>query len=251
MQRWIEEMLRQKEVDETLLHQVKQDLSRAPGGELRVSYDKGVARFYRKKDPSGGPDVYLGKKQIALREALAQKTYDLKVQKALEEELKVMDRVLKKPLPTLVDVYASMPADIRQLVEPLVLPDEEYANRWLEKMSRDASGNDLRSRIEVIIDQYYEKHKVPHVYEPSLYLEGYGPARPDFAVLNVRTRQMYYHEHLGMMGDPEYRTDNMRKLRAYHNNGYYEGVNLIITMESDGAMIDYKEVENLIVFYCT
>lgn len=152
--------------------------------------------------------------------------------------------------PTPIEVYEALPKEIRSLVEPLVLPDEEYIRRWLEEKKEKASGEDYRSRIEIIYHDIYEKYDIPYVYEPSLYLDGYGPARPDFVVLNVRTRQTLYHEHFGMMDNEEYRANNIHKLRCYHKNGYYEGINFFVTMESDGRMIDYEEAEMIIKRYC-
>lgn len=248
MNNWLIEMKKQQALDQELLKQINRELKHAPEGDLRLSHYRGKARFYQSKIPDV-KDKYLGDEELALRAALAQKKYDLRAKEVLEQELKAMKQMEKKQLLTIQDVYDFLPKEVQELVEPHVLPDDEYIKRWLEEMRRGASGEDFKSRIELIFDQYYEKHDIPRVYEPALYLEGYGPARPDFAVLNVRTRKMYYHEHLGIMDAPDYRADNMRKLRSYHKSGYYEGINLIVTMESDGRMIDYKEMEQLILTY--
>ena len=53
------------------------------------------------------------------------------------------------------------------------------------------------------------------------------------------------------MDDEKYRTKNIWKLRCYHNSGFFEGINLIVTIESDGRMIDYDEAELIIRKYCT
>ncbi len=250
MQEWVRLMLEQQQENERILKVVERELKHAPAGDLRVSHYRGKARFYRSKVPDG-KDEYLGEKEAALCAALAQKKYDREARVLLLRELKAMEYVTRHTGPSLEDVYDSLPAEIQALVEPHVLPDEEYARRWLEKWSAGASEEDFKSRIEIIIDNYYEKYGAPHVYEPYLYLEGYGPVRPDFVVLNLRTRKMYFHEHFGMMDDPDYRAKNLQKLRAYHNNGFYEGINLIVTMEADGKMIDRKELEQLILTYVT
>ena len=52
------------------------------------------------------------------------------------------------------------------------------------------------------------------------------------------------------MDNEEYRANNIHKLRCYHKNGYYEGINFFVTMESDGRMIDYEEAEMIIKRYC-
>lgn len=250
MNKWIEEMLRQKAENEKLLRQIEQELSHAPKGQLRMSHQHGEARFYQAGLPNQRNPKYLGIEDAALRDHLAQKKYDLAVKKALEKEQAIINRVLKKDLPSAIEVYEAFPEDMRKCIQPHVLTDDQFVELWMKEMLAGASGEDFKSRIEIIIDQDYTKFGCPHVYEPSLYLEGYGFVRPDFVVLNVRTRQTFYHEHLGMMGDPDYRANNMKKLRAYHNNGFYEGINLIITMESDGMMIDNNEMEAIIKTYC-
>lgn len=251
MQHWIDEMLRQQEENRELLTKIEKELRYAPKGNLQVSHYRGVTHYYRNWKEEGKGKEYLGEKKTHIRDGLAQKAYDLKLREAVEREQKLMESVSSRIPPTPLEVYEALPTDVRTLVEPLVLPDDEYVKRWLEEFSRDASGEKLKSRIEIIYNGIYEKWDVPHVYEPSLILKDYGPARPDFAVLNVRTRQTLYHEHFGKMDDEKYRTKNIWKLRCYHNSGFFEGINLIVTIESDGRMIDYDEAELIIRKYCT
>lgn len=249
MNEWMLAMLEQEKKNAEYRKAIEKRLARAPEGNLRVVNSRGIARFYHTKVP-GAKDTYLNKDQSALRRALAQKKYELLALEALEQEQKAIDFVRKLSPPSLLEVYESLPEEVRALVEPYELPDEILIRRWLEYYSRDSSGEDYKSRIEWNIHQYYERLGAPHVYEPFLMLEEYGPARPDFVVLNVRTRQTFYHEHFGMMSDPEYRAKNMRKLRGYHKSGYFEGKNLIITMEDGVDMIDYHELEQVLRTYC-
>ena len=250
MQPWILEMLRHQEENQTLLKEIEKELRYAPKGDLQISHYRGAARYYRNRKCEGKGKEYLGEKKAALRDALATKDNDLELRKAVEQEQELIRSVGIQIPQTPIEVYEALPEEIRAMVEPLVLPDEEYIERWLKIMSEKASGEDYRSRVEVIYHNIYEKYEIPYVYEPSLHLDGYGPARPDFAVLNVRTRQTLYHEHFGMMDDEEYRKNNIWKLRCYHKNGYYEGINFFVTMESDGRMIDYEEAEQIVKKYC-
>ena len=250
MQLWVQEMLRHLEENQTLLKEIDKELRYAPKGDLQISHYRGAARYDRNRRAEGKGKEYLGQKKAALRDGLAQKAYDQELRKAVEQEQEMIRSVELQVPPTPIEVYEALPKEIRSLVEPLVLPDEEYIRRWLEEKKEKASGEDYRSRIEIIYHDIYEKYDIPYVYEPSLYLDGYGPARPDFVVLNVRTRQTLYHEHFGMMDNEEYRANNIHKLRCYHKNGYYEGINFFVTMESDGRMIDYEEAEMIIKRYC-
>lgn len=251
MQDWIKEMLRHQEENRELLKVIDKELRYAPKGVLRLSQYRGTTHYYRTRWAEGKGKEYLGEKKAALRDSLAQKAYNLELRDAVEQEQRLIESVLQQVPPTPLEVYAALPKEFQELVEPHILPDSVFVERWLEKMSAGASGEDFRSRIEIIYNDIYQKLNVPHVYEPSLYLEGYGPVRPDFVALNVRTRQVIYHEHLGMMDNDEYRARNIEKLRWYHRGGYYEGINLIVTMESDGRMVSYEEAEAIIRTYCT
>lgn len=251
MHAWVSEMLRQQEENQELLKKIEKELRYAPKGNLQVSRYRGATRYYRNWKEEGKGKEYLGEKKFHIRDGLAQKAYDLKLRETVEREQKLIESVNRRIPPTPQEVYETLPEEYRALVEPLVLPDDEYIKRWMEEYNQKASGEELRSRIEIIFNGIYEKWEVPHVYEPSLYLEGYGPARPDFVALNIRTRQTIYHEHFGMMDDEAYRAKNLKKLRCYHKNGFFEGINLIVTMESDGRMVDYEEAELIIRKYCT
>lgn len=251
MKKWIEAMTEQHEENEKYLELINRELKHAPEGSLRRSYYRGHTRFYHSVPNENKKVEYLGKDQTFLLDALAQKKYNLKAYAALMQEQRVIESVLAKDFPTLTEIFEALPQDVQKHVEPHVLPDDEYAERWVKEMSLGASGEKFKSRVEVILHQYYKQHHIPNVYEPALYLDGFGTVRPDFAVLNMRTRQMFYHEHFGKLDDEEYRLRNMKKLRAYHKNGFYEGVNLIVTMESDGVMVDYEELEELVLKYLT
>ena len=79
--------------------------------------------------------------------------------------------------------------------------------------------------------------------------EDYCEFHPDFYCLNVRTRQEYAWEHLGMMDDESYAARAVEKLALYSANGYFPGKNLIITMETKKAQISSQEITRLINEY--
>lgn len=70
--------------------------------------------------------------------------------------------------------------------------------------------------------------------------------RPDFLVLNTRTRQEFYIEHMGMMDDPKYVEDNMNKIREYDEIGICQGKNLILLFSDLKHPIDSKMIKRLI-----
>lgn len=234
-----------------LLNKVEKELSSLPEGRLHFSSVAGTPRYYLAHGRSGGNgELYLGKDRMDLVKKLARRRYLEEMKQSLEQEVEVLRRALERPLePAPEDVYTGCHPALKELVDPMLLSDEEYTEWWLAEMRAGASGEELRSRIEKIIDQYYSLRDRPHVYEPSLYLEGYGPVRPDFAVLDLKTRRTFYHEHFGMMDNDDYRHKNMKKLAAYHANGFYEGINLIVTMEGEHTPIIPSELEEMLDAY--
>ena len=77
-------------------------------------------------------------------------------------------------------------------------------------------------------------------------MKGYGYVYPDFTVLNKRTREVFYHEHLGMLEDSEYLLKNLQKIHAYEKNGFIQGKQLILTYESENVHLDMGIIKQII-----
>lgn len=86
---------------------------------------------------------------------------------------------------------------------------------------------------------------IPYRYEYPLQLKGYGIIYPDFMLLNLRTREEYYLEHLGMMDDPEYAHKAIQKLETYGKNNIFPGKNLLLTYETSDSIPNMKIVEKV------
>ena len=61
---------------------------------------------------------------------------------------------------------------------------------------------------------------------------------PDFTVKNIRTGQIFYLEHFGMMDNQAYLQKTITKLNMYLSNGFVPGVNFIATFETADAPLD-------------
>lgn len=107
----------------------------------------------------------------------------------------------------------------------------------------------MRSKSEKILADKLYAMNIPYVYEIPLYLRGYGDVRPDFMVLNKRTRKEYYWEHLGMMDDREYCEKTIRKIECYEKNGIFPGKNLLLTYETEMHPLNGRVVEEIIREY--
>ena len=72
---------------------------------------------------------------------------------------------------------------------------------------------------------------------------------PDFAVLNITTRETFFYEHFGMMDKPEYATAAIRKIAKYRELGYEYGKNLLYTFESSVEGLSIKDLKIIIEKY--
>lgn len=256
----LEEQLKERrERLESVLEETLESIKTAPEGRLRVSVNGDYARFYRLTSKGDRSGKYISAKNHDLITQLAQKDYDVKVSEKIKNELNVLDMyddAFSKG--TFEDVFDSLNDQRKKLVIPRELPDDEYVQQWLaydyEKMGFRVGepiyetdiGIKVRSKSEVLISNKLNKEKIPQLYEVPLKLEGYGTVRPDFKILNVRTRKEFIWEHFGMLEDREYLLKCLRKIEAYIANGYIPGVNLIITFESEHHPLNLRTVDRII-----
>ena len=94
--------------------------------------------------------------------------------------------------------------------------------------------------------QKLTKNNINYVYELPLRLKGYGTVKPDFTVLNKRTRQEYVWEHFGMMDDSIYVKNAIKKIEQYGKSGYVQGRNFIATFESKDAPLNTVTINRVI-----
>lgn len=117
----------------------------------------------------------------------------------------------------------------RPLIQPATLTASQYAVAW---SSQKYKGKAFQPDAKGL---YTSSGKIT-VY-------------PDFLCLNLRTRQEFIWEHFGLMDDPKYAANFVRKLHIYADNGIIAGHNLIITTESSKEQLNPKHVEELIKLY--
>ncbi|MBR5667959.1 MAG: hypothetical protein IKW95_09750 [Lachnospiraceae bacterium] len=239
-----------------ILKECRRQLAHLPEGRLRIAEKAGKPQYYQ----SGGEkDVYLHVKNRTIAEQLAQRRYCEKVIRQVEKELKQMESlaaVYQEDI--LAKVWEEMNPLRRALVQPLDVPDEEYARAWsevayvgkeideTERTFLTERGETVRSKSEKIIADMLALRGVPYRYEYPLKLRGWGTFYPDFLALNVRTREEFIWEHFGMMDNPEYVRKYLKKTRIYEKSGIYPGHNLLCTFETSVEPLDPLMVEALI-----
>ena len=262
---WLNELEWMREGDRFLsrgiawLPPIEERIRNAPDGRLKIEKANKSREYYLVVD---GKKIYLPKTAMEEIRALAQKGYDVRAVRVLrrwDARRKKIRKWMEEE--TLADIYESLSPVRRELVTPLVGSAEEFVEAWLqdeyeglgfrenepEFYAKD--GTRVRSKSERDAVDEMVDHNVPYKYEKPLELRGYGLVCPDFRVLNRRTGQEFIWEHFGMMDDRSYAQDNIRKLEAYHYNGYFEGINFLCTFETRRTPFGAKDARRVIEQY--
>lgn len=219
-------------------------------GSLRINGSGNRVQYFHKMKGGKVLGTYIPKKNIALAQTLAQKEYERKVLRSIEQEVKAIEKYLSSiPQNTAEEIYNSLHIERQKLIRPVRETDEQFVRRWEAFAFRGKEieesvpvlltekGEQVRSKSEMIIADLLYSEGIPYRYECPLYLEGYGKVYPDFTVLNIRKRKEMYWEHLGMMDDENYIEKALRKIGNYEKNGIVLGDSLILTWETKSIPI--------------
>lgn len=220
-----------------------------------IKHGKGF-QYYRY---NGKEKKYVPLKEIENVREIVQREYDTKILHASKTEYKSISKLLSiYDKITLDEIYESMPKGKRVLVNPIILPEEEYIKQWKEETYPplefrenapeyySSKGERMRSKSEVIIGNLLDRLHIEYKYEKPLRLKRLGIVHPDFTILDTKNRREIYWEHLGMLDDQVYRNNAILKIRAYEDSGYYVGENLIVTEETLSCTLDIKNIEHKI-----
>ena len=236
-------------------------------GSILISNTHGYVRFYEKKADRG--KRYLGKDQQSTILNLAQKKYEVRLLETANNEKTILENCLGLLLDTkdkadMNTVLVSMNPELRKHIKPDMATDDGYAQMWLKTKYIKAKRSEnhifetlnkdyVRSKSEVIIADRLFSAGIPYRYEQRLDLEDehFNTIRyyPDFTILNKRTREIFYWEHLGNLGDSDYCYKNLTKLEYYSDNSIMVGKNLILTFESQNKPLYIPMVDRLIKEY--
>ena len=237
-------------------------LADVPEGKLRCVNRGNRIEYYHRRSPSDATGIYIpaGKRDMA--RALAQKSYDQMILKYAQEELRCIDLLAKKRESNCLEgLYESYGLSRKALVDPIWLPDDEFIAGWLNKDYKRrgfdenapvfyTSRNErMRSKTEILISDILVDLGAPYLYEYPVFLRSRGWVFPDFTVLNVRTREIRYWEHLGKMDNPAYCEDNLDKILAYERDGIFPGTDLIITHETGKRPADTRLLRKIAEHY--
>ena len=240
----------------------EKSLRTAPEGMLRVCSSRNRVQYYQRTDPKDFNGIYIKEKDAWLARGLAQKDYDQKILKVIENELEYIEKYLSSDsVQSAEQVYERLHKERQKLICPIRETDEQYVQKWKaieyegKGFAEDAPefytnrGERVRSKSEKMKADKLKRLGVPYRYEAPLYLGRNCVLHPDFTVLNIRTRKEYYYEHFGMMDKPEYVESALKRIELYEKNGIFPGDNLLFSWETMAMPLNMRIVETMLRRY--
>lgn len=236
-------------------------LEKAPSGKIHVSKTSHGVQYYLRNESTEKSGKYIHKSEIALIKKYLQKSYDEKILKLVTTESESLKKLLAKSenaVAKVQSVYSACPGEVKELITPIDVSDEDYALNWLNTPYAGKVISDnlpfyetkrkerVRSKSELNIANMLADKGIPYKYECPLQLRNGATIYPDFTVLNVKKRKVLYWEHRGMMDDKEYAKNSVQRLKTLMKEGLFIGEELIITEETSTNPLGTNEIDAVI-----
>ncbi len=237
---------------------IRQQLKDFPTGHLSCLHNGKYVKWYQSEK---GKRTLIPKKNIEFARQLALKQYLSSLLLDFIQEQKSLNSYLNqyKNYQSHVEQLLSNP-HYCELMPNSIQPLSEESSQWAiasftkstfhpEQLKfHSISGNILRSKSEVLIDQALFHNLIPFRYECLLKLDEVT-LFPDFTIRHPITGAIIYWEHFGMMDVPSYAQNAFQKISLYTSHGYIPCNNLITTFETKEHPLDIRYVEVLIKHY--
>lgn len=238
-------------------------LASMPTGILATKKNHGKIRYYQRAGKSDTTGKYLSQKEEKAIRELEEKAYYSDLQKATAKQIEVFSKIekllgsIEEPMAT----YLKIPKARKHLIKPLILDYSKSAIRdWddfpdtvnaqdKKFMFKTKGGEIVRSKSELIIADRLKAAGIPYHYEYPVNVAKRWVYYPDFTALNVRTGEIYYWEHFGLMDNPSYCEKALAKIENYAAGGITQGNNLIVSMESEKHQLNTQYIDRMISLY--
>ena len=249
--------IRQKELEclSKEICTIQKQLLNFPSGHLLCKRNGKYIKWFKTEN---GKKTPISKKNSSLAQQLVFKRY----LSSLLFDLKFEEQLLKSELCQYKNFKSHVSQFMAHPIYPQLLPHaplnlSEELSMWAKEsyssntkyqdqlIYHSISGNILRSKSEVFIDQILYRYEIPYRYE-SLLQFGDFSFYPDFTIRHPQTGNLFYWEHFGMMDNPAYAQSTFQKLSLYNSYGLLSNVNLITTFESKDHPLDVTYVESLV-----
>lgn len=236
--------------EKKLLRSCRNSIKGLPKGGL-TCYSRNDCVYYKKN--FSGTQKYIGTADQAEVQKLKKRHLLNNMIGILEKNTELMESLVNgyqeyNPL-VLQNSFSKAYQDINyDMISELGLVLEPAVNSFKEdeKYYTTSSGLRVRSRVEAIIADLYTQKNIPFQYEQRLYFDDGSMIHPDFTVFKPSEKRFLYHEHVGLLSDPEYLKNYLWKFEHYIANGYYPYHDVLFTYEKPDAGIDINEISMLI-----
>ncbi|MBQ9157099.1 MAG: hypothetical protein IJ137_10015 [Eubacterium sp.] len=236
--------------EKQMLIRCKNNLKGLPKGSLSC-YKKGKHLYFKKYDKN--KQVYVGGEDERIV-SLLKKRHMLEIMiSTLETNIELMEKLYagyKEFDPAILErrftrAYQNIPQDlIRELGYSVKTKRQSFYED--QKIYKTSAGIDVRSRIEALIAEIYTKKGISFDYEAAIKLPDGSLLHPDFTVYCPSCNKHKYHEHIGLLSDPDYMKSYLWKLERYIANDLYPYYDVLFTYEKPDHGIDMNEIEYLI-----
>ena len=244
------------ELIEKLTKLTEEKLKKLPQGKLKIK--KHSSRIYYYRDEGQCRDKIIAKANLGLAKQLAQRNYLENVLRASVAEGKFLRKIIEKYPKTIPeDVYSHLSNERKQLVRPILLPDDQFIKEWQSKPYQPKPfrkddpvyitmrGERVRSKSEMIIADRLYANNIPYKYECPVIINGIL-IHPDFTILRIQDRKDLFLEHCGRIGDKDYSDDFVDRINLYSENGIIVGDRLFLTFETANRPLDVRTIDRLI-----
>lgn len=232
---------------------LEKKLTTYPDGKLRICKNGDTVKWYHSLP--GKPLVVIPKKKREFAQQLAEKHSLLAELQQLKYEYQVFQSVCNQtPIQmSTIDKKLMAKPEFQELLKNFNPSVEEWRKQPYQKLDshpenlvlKTCSGNVVRSKSELLIDEALFREGIPFRYEAQLMLRT-QPIYPDFSILHPKTQQLYYWEHFGMVDNERYAAGMCQKIRQYCEANIYPGDKLIMTFETKAKPLTTLEIEEII-----
>ncbi len=263
MDKLLEALIEEKTKLEATINKLKNSISKAPDGTVRVAKQRNSFQFYFNEDikvNKNGKYMPKSEEQKALK--ILEKEYNIRYLQACEARLSGVNRLISNAKRNNLETVQLKMGKIKsELIEPYAVDDITYRKMWedvqftgkgfMENMPEiyTEKGERVRSKSEKIIADRLYKERIPYRYEYPIKLNEYGKVYPDFTILDMKNRKEVILEHLGMMDREEYVSKALRKIASYERSGLIIGVDLIFTYETSYEPFDGRALDRALKNY--
>ena len=243
---------------------IEESLKKSPEGKIHIAKRGKHVSYYFREYASAAGGKYISKTRKKFIKKLLQKSYDEKVLKQIDFELRILEKMLDRYLcreESLRNIYDKYPEESQEMITPIDISDKKYIEMWCKEeyqgkeISLDGPdyitnrGERVRSKSEINIANLLDSCGVLYKYERPLRLNSGNVIYPDFTILDIKRRKVIYWEHRGMMDNPNYAIHSVWRIKEYEKNNIFLGDDLIITEECSENPLGIVEIQRIIKHY--